>query len=342
MARSHCYQRRCLSDWPSSGRGCLFATVAGSGRPGLTLIELVVVIAVVSGVVALAVPAVQSARASAREVTCKNNLRQLGLASQSHQSAHGHFPIGGLGASWMGIDRLGFGIRQPGGWLFNLLPYIEQTELRERFVTLPSSSLVADLSLTMPQIMVCPDQSREPITVESPYFYYGQHPINKCVRNGYAANAGTRFVVAALGADQLETTTAHINEFLRTRPNTDGTVWHATRIGPREVTDGLSQTLWAAEKWTGMQAFNSGFDQPPWVGGSLDVHRFAADPPIPDWIDGREKGFNPRLRFGGRHVGGAHAVMVDGSTRVIGWDIEPQVFKQLGSRASSETLDPTL
>jgi prepilin-type N-terminal cleavage/methylation domain-containing protein len=68
--------------------------VSRPARPGFTLVELLVAIAIVGMLVSLLIPAVQSARSAAGRVACANNLRQLGLASQSYESAHGWLPDG--------------------------------------------------------------------------------------------------------------------------------------------------------------------------------------------------------------------------------------------------------
>ena len=104
------------------------------GRPtraAFTLIELLVVIAIIGILIALLLPAVQAARESARQLRCSNNLKQLGLAAVNHEEAHGHFPTGGWGWGWVGDPDRGFSKHQPGGWVFNLLPFLEQEALWE-------------------------------------------------------------------------------------------------------------------------------------------------------------------------------------------------------------------
>ena len=66
-------------------------------KDGFTLVELLVVIAIIGVLVALLLPAVQAAREASRRTSCSNQMRQMSLALQNHESARKIFPSGGIG-----------------------------------------------------------------------------------------------------------------------------------------------------------------------------------------------------------------------------------------------------
>jgi prepilin-type N-terminal cleavage/methylation domain-containing protein/prepilin-type processing-associated H-X9-DG protein len=101
---------------------------------GFTLVELLVVIAIIGVLVALLLPAVQSAREAARRTSCTNNIRQLGLGAHNFADAMGKFPVGVQIANPPangGQDMLS-AYRTPGfgpNWAVLMLPYYEQNAL---------------------------------------------------------------------------------------------------------------------------------------------------------------------------------------------------------------------
>ena len=97
-------------------------------RRGFTLIELLVVIAIIAILVALLLPAVQQAREAARRSSCKNQLKQLGLALQNYHDTHTVFPIG---AGLAGTSATGSARRAP--WTVLILPFLEENAVYDEF-----------------------------------------------------------------------------------------------------------------------------------------------------------------------------------------------------------------
>ena len=73
-------------------------------RPGFTLLEMLVVIAIIATLVGMLIPAVQGAREAARQAQCANNLRQIGVALTRHASTADSFPPGIAATAWQSVD----------------------------------------------------------------------------------------------------------------------------------------------------------------------------------------------------------------------------------------------
>ncbi len=135
-----------------------------------TLVELLVVIAIIGILVALLLPAIQSAREAARRTQCKNNLKNIGLAIANFESANKVFPTGGSknltagyglpenieGGKPLGVSRQGL------GWGYQLLPYIEETAAY-------TVTKTEDLEQIVISLYVCPSR-RQPRTAYSPAY----------------------------------------------------------------------------------------------------------------------------------------------------------------------------
>lgn len=109
-------------------------------RSGFTLVELLVVIAIIGILVALLLPAVQSAREAARRMQCGNNLKQMALAIHNYENANGTFPAACLASRPASVWAWGH------SWHVAILPYTEQTNLYEQFdfkgISSPSTGLI--------------------------------------------------------------------------------------------------------------------------------------------------------------------------------------------------------
>jgi prepilin-type N-terminal cleavage/methylation domain-containing protein len=112
---------------------------------GFTLIELLVVLFIISVLVGLLMPAVQHARESARQATCKNNLRQLSLAMHGCMEFRNKIPAPAPPDS-------------VGGWAVAILPFLEQRAMADDFKNHPSlkSGEISTFATQRPLIMTCP------------------------------------------------------------------------------------------------------------------------------------------------------------------------------------------
>jgi len=106
--------------------------VARVRQPGFTLIELMVVMAVIGILLALLLPSVQMVRETARRFQCQNNLRQLGLAAHSYHGSHGTLPFGVGPDSSSGDPQLGPSEERRYSAIAMLLPWLDQRNVYER------------------------------------------------------------------------------------------------------------------------------------------------------------------------------------------------------------------
>jgi prepilin-type N-terminal cleavage/methylation domain-containing protein len=305
---------------------------------GFTLVELLVVLAIIGVLIALLLPAVQSARESARLAKCQSHLAQLGLACQLHVDAYGHFPTGGWGFKATGDADRGFGREQPGGWLYNVLPLIEQQALRElgrgqsAADRLAAAALVAQTPLP---IAYCPTRrppARYPYT--GSFQPFNSAPVSQVAKTCYAANAGDLVTGGSPGsyaeAEGYDWTGAL---------QATGLIHARSAVRPAVVTDGLSKTYVLGEKRTTVGGYDWGDDQHAFVGHGTDGARFTSVelPPKPDAPDGPDAPSNLTRRFGSSHAAGCQFAMADGSVRIVAYDIDPMIHRAAGNRADGGT-----
>jgi prepilin-type N-terminal cleavage/methylation domain-containing protein len=178
----------------SSGTTSLVAR----SRSGFTLVELLVVIAILGTLIGLTLPAVQRSRETSRKLNCANNVSQLAKAMLHHESALQHFPSGGWGNTWLGVAERGSGVAQPGGWIYTLLPYLEQRPLFDSVEAASTGNIdtaYATLASTPLSVLNCPSRRSSnaiPLQVVS---YRGDEGVSvtlrEATRTDYAANGGS-------------------------------------------------------------------------------------------------------------------------------------------------------
>ncbi|MCA9092769.1 MAG: DUF1559 domain-containing protein [Planctomycetaceae bacterium] len=99
------------------------------GRRGFTLIELLVVIAIIAVLIALLLPAVQNAREAARRTTCRNHMKQMGLAMYTYESTFTKLPTSGESTDEQAATRKFF----PVSFFTQILPYMDQSTVYNQF-----------------------------------------------------------------------------------------------------------------------------------------------------------------------------------------------------------------
>lgn len=165
---------------------------------GFTLVELLVVIAIIGVLSGLLLPAVQAARESSRLASCRNSVGQLAKGLIRLESSMNGFPSGGWGNAWLGVPERGMLPKQPGGWTFAVLPYLEENALYDSLEGATSVDInekCVSLTAAPVKVLACPTRrSSQPLPVAAGSFRTAASltvPITMAVRSDYAANAGT-------------------------------------------------------------------------------------------------------------------------------------------------------
>lgn len=324
--------------------------ISSNRRHGFTLVELLVVIAIIGVLIALLLPAVQSARESARRMECMNHLKQLGLGMQLHHDQTGHFAGGGWGWQWVGDPERGTGARQPGGWVYQLLPFIEQQALYESGAGLSErEKMEASKQRIMTALSVyqCPSR-RQPRAYSvsgncaSCFTPFNSARVTEVARTDYAANAGDGATPWSLNGpqslEQGDRMTEQGNWPDKSGYSHTGISHLRSEIRIGDLADGSSNTYLIGEKYLDPDLYFTGEDgadnESMYSGYNNDNHRSTAYAPAQDTA-----GIASPYPFGSVHSTGLHMVFCDGSAKAVSYSIDPQTHRQLGHREDGLSVD---
>lgn len=333
----------------------------GRQNSGFTFVELLVTIAIIGVLAGLLVPAIMTARESARQLHCENNLRQIGMGTLQFEGSKGHYPTGGWGWRWVPDHDPPSKYGQPGGWIYQLLPFVDSGEL----YALPQvaggretvEAKIHELLATPCLVFQCPSRGNTKVvpfnSTRIPLISNLAETPARVALTDYAANGGTKPIglpgPAGRSLRQIDS-----NRWPQLAES-DGMILYQNRIRMANVTAGSSNVLWVGEKFVGHLNYSfdhtGGNDQSMYSGECSDIRRYATMSIIHDSVGGAEItvingnkieteiDYGPRQAFGSPHPATMNAVMADGSTRRLGFDIDWAVFRLLSIRHLAKSRD---
>jgi prepilin-type N-terminal cleavage/methylation domain-containing protein len=303
--------------------------------PGFTLVELLVVIAIIGILVALLLPAVQSAREAARRSTCESNFRQVGVAMHNYESAKKSFPTGQdvwsgrLHCSNPGNKPQYFGW----GWGTYILPYLEEQALYDRIdfnqISFANGSGFP-AAATHLSVYLCPSDPHGPELVDC---------CNPQTNGGIPEEDVARSNMCGV-ADSRDFTCDGNSNFARR--DGDGMFFTVSNTRVAQVEDGTSHTLLVGEVIGLGQGTHRGFF---WVSHGVlhtanGINNFTyllasspEDLPRSSPWDLNTAGFSSH------HPGGCHFAFADSSTHFVSESIDYRVLAALTTRASGEAIN---
>jgi prepilin-type N-terminal cleavage/methylation domain-containing protein len=321
-------------------------------RHAFTLVELLVVLSILSLLIALLLPAIQTARESSRRAICQNNLHQIATALESHAASIRRYPYGGWGHEWVGVPGRGSGARQPGGWVYSILPYLELASLHELGANQTGAMANESYSVrlhTPISELTCPSRRACSVWDVASVFGYVNSPrpygvVIRVARSDYAINGGSSYAASWPGPPNFSAGDDAEYWIDKTFAGRFSGVSHLhTAAKLNSFDDGFSKTYLVGEKMIDPEKYETGLspgdNESMYAGYSNDLHRFAglaggSSPSLPPLPDGNENVVDPRgfLRFGSAHSHGFFMAFCDGSVRMISFDIDPDAHFRSGHR----------
>ncbi len=317
---------------------------------GFTLVELLVVITIIGILIALLLPAVQAAREAARRVECTNHLKQIALACLNHEQANGFLPTAGWYATYAGEPTRGFDQRQPGGWLYNILPYMEQPALHDLGVDGDRTKLTVCVSTPL-ETYHCPSRRAAiayPFVIPhyQPFYNLAPQPTN-VGRSDYAGSggdcptSGTMDVPSTLAAADLLSPSDWLQVW--GAPDSGGIFYAHCKTTMASITDGASNTYLAGEKYLNPDQYATGLDNADdqaWdIGWDCDTLRWTTQGAtlLQPWQD--QPAYSYTMAFGSAHANGFHMAFCDGSVQFMNYSIDLETHRRLSIRKDGRAID---
>lgn len=240
-----------LAEWPLPWFG-------RHRRAGFSLIELLVVIRIAAVLIALLLPAVQNAREAARRTQCRNQLRQVAVGLHNFHSQYAKFPGNGWRFAWVGEPGRAAGMSQPGGWIYQVLPQVEQANLWQLGSDTSDESRRVALSqlcrTRLPQFK-CPSRPCEQMGPPSTKFQYrNADPPPHVARTDYAINEGDFITATPGGPPDLAAGDDKTYPWKDVSQAT-GVSWLRGGARMQDITDGASNVYLADEKYMSLTGY---------------------------------------------------------------------------------------
>jgi prepilin-type N-terminal cleavage/methylation domain-containing protein/prepilin-type processing-associated H-X9-DG protein len=302
-----------------------------------TLVELLVVIAIIGILVAILLPAVQSARESARRAQCLNNFKQVGVAMHSYHAARNRFPQGidmwttstpcsippGKTLSFIGW-----------GWATQILPYFEETQvfsmfdLTERSDNNYASGNSFKAGASRINSYLCPSDPQ------------GFELVGCCsgVSNGAteAEDLGKTNMAGVADSKSWQCVWKDYDNYPSgwARPDGNGVLFQHSAVNVAKITDGTSHTLMVGEVVGFDAGSNSGYFWVTW-----DVLDVANGLNLPLRVPPRSLFDETESGFASHHPGGCHFLFSDGSAAMLNESIDQDLLAALATRNGAEVID---